>query len=51
MLIDRYDTDNILKLIPRLTIKMNPELAAIDRVLDDDELFRMVRGDLTRRYP
>ena len=51
MLIDKHEADNILKRIPGLTIKMSPELAAIDQVLDDDELFRMIRDDLAQRYP
>jgi IS5 family transposase len=51
MLIDKHEADNILNRIPGLTIKMNPELAAIDHVLDDDELFCMIRNDLSQRYP
>jgi IS5 family transposase len=51
MLIDKHEADNVLKRIPGLTIKMNPELAAIDQVLDDDELFCMIRNDLAQRYP
>ena len=51
MLIDRHETDNIFNRIPGLTIKMNPELATIDRVLDDDKLFCMIRDDLAQRYP
>jgi IS5 family transposase len=51
MLIDKHEADNILKRIPGLTIKMSPELAAIDQVLDDDELFCMIRDDLSQRYP
>jgi len=51
MLIDKHEADNILKRIPGLIIKMNPELAAIDRVLDDDELFCMIRDDLSQRFP
>jgi IS5 family transposase len=51
MLIDRHEADNIFKRIPGLTIKMNPELDAIDRVLDDDKLFCMIRDDLAQRYP
>jgi len=30
---------------------MSPELTAIDQVLDDDELFCMIRDDLGQRYP
>jgi IS5 family transposase len=51
MLIDKHEADNVLKRIPGLTIKMNPELATIDKVLDDDELFRMIHDDLAQRYP
>ena len=51
MLIDKYRADNIFRHVPGLTIKMNPELAVIDKVLDDDELCCLVRHDLARRYP
>lgn len=51
MLIDRHEADNIFERIPGLTIKMSPELTAIDSVLDDDELFCMIRDDLAQRYP
>jgi IS5 family transposase len=30
---------------------MSPELAALDKVLDDDELFCLIRNELARRYP
>ncbi|NCF69716.1 MAG: ISNCY family transposase [Chloroflexi bacterium] len=51
MLIDKHEADNILKRIPGLIIKMSPELTAIDQVLNDDELFCMIRDDLAQRYP
>ena len=51
MLIDKHEADNILKRVPGLTIKMSPELTVIDQVLDDDELFCMIRDDLGQRYP
>lgn len=51
MLIDKHEADNIFNRIPGFTIKMSPELAAIDQVLDDDELFNMIRNDLGQRYP
>lgn len=51
MLIDKHEKDNILNRIPGLTLKLHPELAAIDRVLDDEELFRMIYDDLSERYP
>jgi hypothetical protein len=46
MLIDRHEADNIFERIPGLTIKMSPELTAIDNILDDDELFCMIRDDM-----
>ena len=51
MLIDKYEADNIFKKVPGLTMKLSPELAAIDQVLDDDELFTMIRHDLAQRRP
>lgn len=51
MLIDKHRADNIFRRVPGLTIKMNPELAAIDKVLDDDELVWLLRRDLVRRHP
>ena len=51
MLIDKHQADNIFRRVPGLTIKMNPELAAIDTVLEDNELFCLVRSDLACRHP
>ena len=51
MLIEKHEKDNIFARIPGLTFQLSPELAAIDRVLDDEELFCMIRDDLAQRYP
>jgi IS5 family transposase len=51
MLIEKYDKDNILESISGLTVKLHPELAAIDAVLEDEELFRMIHTDFSKRYP
>lgn len=51
MLVEKYASDNIFERIPGLTMQMSPELAAIDRVLDDDELYCMMRDDLAQRHP
>ena len=51
MLIERHRADNIFERIPGLAIKMNPELTAVDHVLDDDERFCMIRDDLAQRHP
>ena len=50
MLIDKYEKDNILRRIPGLTLKLHPELAAIDGVLEDEKLFRMICDDLYQRH-
>jgi IS5 family transposase len=50
MLVDRYAVDNIFERISGISMAMSPELSAIDRVLDDDELFRMLRDDLAQRH-
>lgn len=51
MIVDRYDPVNLSELIPELRLQMEPELAALDRLLDDDEIFLAVKADLSRRHP
>jgi IS5 family transposase len=51
MIVDRYDPVNLFRLVPQLQLGMEPELAALDRLLEDDVLFRRVKADLLRRYP
>jgi transposase, IS5 family len=51
MLRDRYDSLNLLDLVPQLSLTMEPELAQLDHLLEDDALFRLVRADLARRHP
>jgi IS5 family transposase len=51
MLVDRYDPVNLFELVPKLKLEMEPELAHLDVLLDDDELFSMVRADLIQRHP
>jgi len=51
MLQDRYETDKIFESILKLTNEMDPILAEIDRLLDDEELYQLIRNDLARRYP
>jgi len=51
MLQDRYETDKIFASILKLTNEMDPILAEIDRLLDDEELYQLIRNDLARRYP
>jgi transposase, IS5 family len=52
MIVDRYDPINLFEeLVPKLNLEMEPELARLDVLLDDDELFSLVRADLIQRYP
>lgn len=52
MLQDRYNDDpHFWAIIEHLAIEMEPELAQIDKILEDDELFQLIRKDLAQRYP
>jgi IS5 family transposase len=52
MLVDRYDPINLFEeLVPKLKLDFEPELAQLDRLLDDGVLFERVKADLRRRYP
>jgi transposase, IS5 family len=51
MLRDRYTPQNLFEMVAALRLKMEPVLAHLDTLLDDDELFRSVRADLAKRYP
>lgn len=52
MLRERYEPDGeFWALIEKLMIKMEPELAAIDKLLDDDELYNLIKDDFSKRYP
>lgn len=51
MLQDRYETDKIFENILKLTNEMDPILAEIDRLLDDEELYQLIRNDLAKRFP
>src|ERR687897_2887312 len=51
MIVDRCDPINLFELVPKLKLEMDPELAHLDRLLDDDVLFERVKANLSRRYP
>jgi IS5 family transposase len=49
---DRYEPDAwFWAIIAQLTIEMDPELAQIDSILDDDQLFQMIKSDMAQRHP
>ncbi|HMB04114.1 MAG TPA: ISNCY family transposase [Isosphaeraceae bacterium] len=51
MLRDRYEPVDLFAMVPQLGLEFDPQLAQLDRLLDDDILFARVRADLARRYP
>ncbi len=51
MLKNRHQPVNLFALVPQLGLNFEPQLQQLDRLLDDDELMDLVRGDLAKRYP
>lgn len=52
MLRDEYPVDPLFMFVLELTaIPLDPELVEIDRIVEDDEIFQLVRRDLSQRYP
>ena len=51
MLKNRHQPVNLFALVPQLGLHFEPQLEQLDRLLDDDELMDLVRGDLAKRYP
>jgi IS5 family transposase len=51
MLTERYDPVDLFALVPQLSLRMEPELAQLDRLLEDDVLFQAIQRDLAQRYP
>ena len=51
MLQDRYETDKLFDNILKLTNQMDPVLAEIDQLPEDEALYQLIRNDLAKRYP
>jgi len=51
MLQDRYETDKFFEYISEKTIQIDPVIAQIDVLLDDEELYKLMRSDFAKRYP
>ena len=48
----RYDPVNLFELVPtKLRLEMEPELAALERLLENDELFVGLKADFSKRRP
>src|SRR5260221_11471266 len=50
MLIDRYPPGGVFARVPEVADQTGPVLVRLDRLLDDDGLYRQVRADLAGRY-
>ncbi len=50
MRISRYAPEDVFAPVPELAGQTDPELKALDVLLDDDELFQQVKADLARRF-
>jgi transposase, IS5 family len=51
MLRDRAAPVDLFALLPALELGFEPELAELDRLLEDDQIFQQVKADLSRRRP
>lgn len=51
MLMDRYPYEDVFARVPELAQQTDPVLQQVDRLLEDDQLYRRVRADLGTRYP
>src|SRR4051794_2486351 len=51
MLRERYEAENIFERVQGVGLAMEPVLTRLDSLLEDDEVFRRVKGDLGKRYP
>jgi IS5 family transposase len=50
MLVDRYEPEDVFARVPEVAQQTDPVLKTLDRLLEDDELYRQVRADLGKRY-
>ncbi len=50
MLIDHYPVEDVFARVPEVAAQTDPVLKALDRLLEDDQLYQQVRTDLGKRY-
>ena len=51
MLVEYYEPDKLFEEVVEYMPKMATELVKIDAYLEDEKLFRLIKKDLSRRYP
>jgi IS5 family transposase len=50
MLIDCYQPEDVFARVPEVAAQTDPVLKQLDRLLEDDDLYQQVRGDLAQRH-
>jgi transposase, IS5 family len=50
MLVDRYEPEDVFARVPEVAAQTDPVRKALDRLLEDDELYQQVRADLGKHY-
>ena len=50
MLIDCHQPEDVFARVPEVAAQTDPVLKQLDGLLDDDDLYQQVRGDLGKRY-
>src|SRR5437588_7812372 len=50
MLVDRYESEDVFARVPQMAQRIDPVLKQLDRLLEDDELYRQVLADFGKRY-
>lgn len=50
MLVDRYPAEDVFARVPEVAAQTDPVLKTLDRLLEDDQLYQVVRTDLGKRY-
>ena len=50
MLVDRSEPEDVFARVPEVAAQTDPVLKALDRLLEDDQLYHQVRADLGKRH-
>ena len=50
ILVDSYQAEDVFARVPEMAAQTDPVLKELDRLLEDDQLYRQVRADLGKRY-
>lgn len=51
MLVDSYAEEDVFARVPQVAAQTDPVLRHLDKLLDDDRLFKQVKADIARRHP